>query len=79
MEQVIGAILALLIVTVKLQLLPSNVKGNVAVAFVETDTKGSGVPLTVNVKLPAPDAKVPAFKVAVSPVTHVEAIGVPAV
>ena len=77
-EHVIGAMLALFIVTVKLQLFPSNVNGNVAVAFVETDTNGSGVPVTVKVKFPLPEANVPAFNVAIKPVTPVEEIGNPA-
>lgn len=77
-EQVIGAILALFIVTVKLQFLPSKVKGNVAVAVVDADTNGLGVPVTVKVKFPAPVANVPAFKVAVNPVTPIEDIGDPA-
>ena len=37
-----------------------------------------GVPETENDKLPAPVAKVPACKVAIKPVTPVEAIDVPA-
>ena len=52
---------------VKLQLCPPKVIANVAVPEL------AGVPVMVYVTLPAPLARVPAAKVAVRPVTPVEA------
>ena len=53
-------------VLVKVQVCPPMFKAKLAVPF------DVGVPVMVNVKLPAPGAKVPAAHVAVSPVTPVD-------
>ena len=53
-------------VLVKVQVCPPMLSAKLAVPLV------AGVPVMVNVKLPAPVAKVPAAHVAVRPVTPVE-------
>lgn len=56
-----------------LQVCPPNVNGNVAVPA------APGVPVMLYVRLPAPFANVPEAKVAVNPVTPVDAMPVPVV